>query len=119
MTYSAIDLFAGAGGLHIGFERMGFEIKLCIDNNSLVGKTHRRNFPHIPMINHDINDIPVSEMAKYVGDSSLDIIIGGPPCQGFSTIGKRASSNPDKRVKKDPRNELVLTYAHIIRELRP
>lgn len=42
--YAAIDLFSGAGGLHIGFERAGFEIKLCVDNDNLVEKTHRRNF---------------------------------------------------------------------------
>ena len=46
--YTVIDLFSGAGGLHIGFENAGFEIKLCIDNNDLVERTHKRNFPNIP-----------------------------------------------------------------------
>lgn len=117
--YSAIDLFSGAGGLHIGFESAGFDIRLCIDNDALVEKTHKRNFPDIPFINRDINLVSSEEMRGYIGDRSLDIIIGGPPCQGFSTIGKRASSNPEKRATNDPRNELVLTYARIIRELRP
>jgi len=117
--YTAIDLFSGAGGLHIGFENAGFEIKLCIDNNDLVEKTHRRNFPNIPMINRDINQVPTSEIKKYLADGGVDIIIGGPPCQGFSTIGHRASSNPVKRAEKDPRNELVLTYARIIKEIQP
>lgn len=117
--YTAIDLFSGAGGLHIGFENAGFEIKLCIDNNDLVEKTHRRNFPNIPMINRDINEVPTSEIKEYLIDGSVDIIIGGPPCQGFSTIGHRASSNPEKRAEKDPRNELVLTYARIIKEIQP
>ena len=118
-NYTAIDLFSGAGGLHIGFENAGFEIKLCIDNNDLVEKTHKRNFPHIPIINRDINQIPTSEICEYLTESSVDIIIGGPPCQGFSTIGHRVSSNVEKRTKKDPRNELVLTYARIINEIRP
>lgn len=118
-NYTAIDLFSGAGGLHIGFENAGFEIQLCIDNNDLVEKTHKRNFPHIPIINRDINMIPISEICEYLTDSSVDIIIGGPPCQGFSTIGSRVSSNIEKRTKKDPRNELVLTYARIINEIRP
>ena len=117
--YTAIDLFSGAGGLHIGFENAGFEIKLCIDNNDLVEKTHRRNFPNIPMINRDINQVPTSEIKEYLADGGVDIIIGGPPCQGFSTIGHRASSNPVKRAEKDPRNELVLTYARIIKEIQP
>lgn len=117
--YTAIDLFSGAGGLHIGFENAGFEIKLCIDNNDLVEKTHRRNFPNIPMINRDINQVPTGEIKEYLADGGVDIIIGGPPCQGFSTIGHRASSNPVKRAEKDPRNELVLTYARIIKEIQP
>lgn len=119
MSYTAIDLFSGAGGLHIGFENAGFDIKLCIDNDSLVERTHKRNFPNIPMINRDIRTVPSNEIKSYLDGGSVDVIIGGPPCQGFSTIGKRASSDPKKRAKLDPRNELVLTYARIIRELRP
>lgn len=117
--YTAIDLFSGAGGLHIGFEREGFDIKLCIDNNDLVERTHKRNFPNIPIINRDINEVPTDEIKSYLSNDKVDIIIGGPPCQGFSTIGKRVSSNPEKRAKKDPRNELVITYARIIKELQP
>ena len=119
MSYNAIDLFSGAGGLHIGFEEAGFDIKLCIDNDSLVERTHKRNFPNIPMINRDIRTIPSSEIKSFLDSGTVDVIIGGPPCQGFSTIGKRVSSDPEKRAKHDPRNELVLTYARIIRELRP
>ena len=117
--YTAIDLFCGAGGLHIGFENAGFKIKLCVDNNDIVERTHKRNFPNIPIINRDINQIPASEIMEYLDGKGIDVIIGGPPCQGFSTIGHRASSNPEKRAQKDPRNELVLTYARLINELRP
>lgn len=119
MSLNAIDLFSGAGGLHLGFERAGYNIKLCIDNNDLVEKTHKRNFPNIPMINRDINNVPTEEIKTYLGGERVDVVIGGPPCQGFSTIGKRVSSNPEKRVGKDPRNELVLTYAKLIKELQP
>lgn len=115
----AIDLFCGAGGLHIGFEKAGFNINLCIDNDINVEKTHLRNFPTIPLINRDIRTISSDEIKKYLNGHPLDIVIGGPPCQGFSTIGKRVSSNPTKRIQHDPRNELVLTYAKLIRELRP
>lgn len=119
MALQAIDLFSGAGGLHIGFERAGFDIRLCIDNDDLVEKTHRRNFPNIPMIHRDINLVLPNEIRQYLVGDSVDVIIGGPPCQGFSTIGKRSSSDEEKRNKKDPRNELVLTYANLIKELRP
>lgn len=117
--YTAIDLFCGAGGLHIGFENAGFNIKLCVDNNDIVEKTHKRNFPNIPIINRDINKVSTDEIREFLDDNKVDVIIGGPPCQGFSTIGHRVSSNPEKRSQKDPRNELVLTYARIINEIRP
>lgn len=117
--YNAIDLFSGAGGLHLGFEEAGVNIKLCVDNDDLVEKTHRRNFPNIPIINKDIRKITFEEIKEYIGNETIDIIIGGPPCQGFSTIGKRVSSNPDKRAAHDPRNELVLTYAKLIKQLQP
>ncbi len=117
--YNAIDLFSGAGGLHLGFEKAGVNIKLCIDNDNLVEKTHRRNFPNIPFLNKDIRDVSLIEIRKYIGNETIDIIIGGPPCQGFSTIGKRVSSDPGKRATHDPRNELVLTYTNLIKQLKP
>ena len=116
---NAIDLFSGAGGLHLGFERAGYSIKLCLDNDALVERTHKRNFPNIPFINDDIRKVPASKIKKYRDGSTIDVVIGGPPCQGFSTIGKRVSSNPNVRAEHDPRNELVLTYANLIKELRP
>ena len=119
MSLDTVDLFSGAGGLHMGFEKAGFNIRLCIDNDEQVEKTHLRNFSNIPMINRDIRDVSADEIGGYLPSGTVDIIIGGPPCQGFSTIGKRSSSDPRKRYQKDPRNELVLTYAKLIRELRP
>jgi DNA (cytosine-5)-methyltransferase 1 len=116
--YSVVDLFCGAGGLHIGFEKVGFEIKLCIDNDPLVEKTHKRNYPHIPIINRDISTISIDEIKSYSKDD-VDVIIGGPPCQGFSTIGRRVSSCPDKRNQEDARNELVYAYAKIVKALTP
>ncbi len=117
--FKAIDLFSGAGGLHIGFERAGYDIRLCVDNDSLVERTHRRNFPNIPFIKEDIRKLTSDEIRKYLDGDEVDIVIGGPPCQGFSTIGKRVSSDPKVRAEHDPRNELVVTYAKLIRELQP
>ena len=117
--FKVVDLFCGAGGLHMGFERAGYDIRLCVDNDNLVERTHKRNFPNIPFINEDIRKLSSDEIKKYLGGRKVDVVIGGPPCQGFSTIGKRVSSNPETRAKHDPRNELVLTYARLIRELQP
>lgn len=119
MQYSAIDLFSGAGGLHLGFENAGVKINLCLDNDALVERTHKRNFPHIPFMNADIREVSYDSLKKYLNDGSVDIVIGGPPCQGFSTIGKRVSSNPLVRAQHDPRNELVITYAKLINAIKP
>ncbi len=119
MQYSAIDLFSGAGGLHLGFENAGVKINLCLDNDALVERTHKRNYPHIPFMNADIREVSYDSLKKYLNDGSVDIVIGGPPCQGFSTIGKRVSSNPLVRAQHDPRNELVITYAKLINAIKP
>lgn len=114
-----IDLFCGAGGLHIGFEKAGFEVGLCIDNNDLVEQTHRYNFPNIPFINQDISTVTSERIREIVGNREIDVLIGGPPCQGFSTIGNRVSSDPKIRFKQDPRNRLVFEYIRMIEELNP
>lgn len=117
--FKVVDLFCGAGGLHMGFEKAGYDVRLCVDNDSLVERTHRRNFPNIPFINKDIRKLSSDEIRQYLDGNEVDVIIGGPPCQGFSTIGKRVSSDPRVRAEHDPRNELVLTYAKLIKELKP
>lgn len=83
MSYNAIDFFSGAGGLHIGFKEAGFDIKLCIDNDSLVERTHKRNFPNIPMINRDIRTIPSSEIKSFLDDGTVDVIIGAHRAKDF------------------------------------
>ena len=116
---NCIDLFCGAGGLHLGFEEAGYDIKLCVDNDDLVERTHKRNFPNIPIIKKDIRAVSADDIKAVTGNDELDVIIGGPPCQGFSTIGHRVSSNPNKRYAHDARNELIFVYANLIKELRP
>lgn len=109
---SVVSLFSGAGGLDIGFMRAGYNIVWANDFDKNACDTYRRNLgDHIhcgSILDVDVDKIP-----------SCDLIIGGPPCQGFSTIGKRVSSDPKKRKAHDPRNELVITYAQIIRRMRP
>ena len=114
-----IDLFSGAGGFHLGFEKAGFSIALCVDNNEQVEKTHKYNFPKIPFIRGDIRNLTEEDIYNVIGSQEIDLIIGGPPCQGFSTIGKRVSSNLEKREKHDPRNELVIVYANLIKKIKP
>lgn len=116
-TYKVIDLFAGAGGLHLGFEKAGFNITLCVDNDKSVGKTHKLNYPHIPFENWNIADVTGQQISLRYGKP--DIIIGGPPCQGFSTVGNRATSNDTIRNQKDSRNRLIVQYSKLVRQLQP
>lgn len=114
-----VDLFCGAGGLHMGFEKAGFQIGLSVDNNINVERTHRYNFPHIPFLNTDVSELSSSTIKEVIGYKEVDVLIGGPPCQGFSTIGKRVSSNPSIRALPDPRNALISQYIRLLEELNP
>lgn len=111
-TYNAIDLFCGAGGLSYGFERAGFNILLGIDNDKKALETFEANHKNAKSICGDITKITYkNDIKDLIGDKSIDVIIGGPPCQGFSLSGPR---NFD-----DPRNKLYLSYIRMVEEIKP
>ncbi len=119
-NYKVVDLFSGAGGFQIGFEREGFEIVLSTDLDEDCEKVHKKNRPNVPFLKMDIHDLSSEILDKFVGkDTNIDVLIGGPPCQGFSTIGKRISSDPEKRTAFDPRNTLFREYIRILNYLKP
>lgn len=101
-----LSLFTGAGGLDIGFEAAGFETVACVDNDPESCKTLRYNRPGWVVHQLDIRQYVPSEEEK-----RADVVIGGPPCQGFSTAGK---GDPD-----DPRNFLWREYLRIVRDVNP
>ena len=103
--------FAGGGGMHIGFEDAGFNLVLASDISDDAEKTHYINDPDVPFIKEDIRKLTVDKIIKSAGGVRPDIIVGGPPCQGFSTLGDKLSG--------DPRNALFETYAHLVSELEP
>lgn len=116
----AIDLFSGAGGLTLATQRSGFEIVLSNEINSVFAKTHEYNFPDIPMLMEDINTLVRDEIGKYTKGREVDLVEGGPPCQGFSVFGKRRFINTrGYEPRKDPRNYLVYQYIRIVDEVRP
>lgn len=90
MQYNAISLFSGAMGLDLGVEAAGFDIKLCIEMNRWAAQTIRNN-TEIPVIEKDINDVSTEEILQSAGlnKGEVTLVVGGPPCQAFSTAGKQ------------------------------
>uniref|UniRef100_UPI000A896AD6 DNA cytosine methyltransferase n=1 Tax=Pelagibacter ubique TaxID=198252 RepID=UPI000A896AD6 len=97
-----ISLFSGGGGFQIGFENAGYNCLLSSDIDADAEKTHHKNYPNIPFIKKDIRQLDYKEILKATKNIKPDLIIGGPPCQGFSAMGDKISS--------DPRNELFNSY---------
>lgn len=108
-----IDLFAGAGGLSLGFEQAGFDIAAAVEIDPIHCATHEFNFPYATPICGSVVDLNGSSIRSLagIGDADIDVVFGGAPCQGFSMIGKRALD--------DPRNQLVSHYVRIVSELAP
>ena len=93
-----VDLFSGCGGLSFGLEEVGFDIVAGIDNWEDSLKTFQKNHTGSKVLLADLGKISSKEICKKLGlvQGKVDVVVGGPPCQGFSISGKR---NPD-----DPRN---------------
>jgi DNA (cytosine-5)-methyltransferase 1 len=109
----AIDLFAGAGGMTLGFEQAGFDVLASVEIDPVHCATHKYNFPFWEVICKSVTDISAAEIRirAGIGDRPIDAVFGGPPCQGFSTIGKRALD--------DQRNHLVFHFLRMVLELQP
>lgn len=110
---TAIDLFSGAGGLSLGLLDAGFDVRLSSDRDAACEATHVRNMPHVPFIQASIEDLTASALLGAAGlqAGELDLLVGGPPCQGFSIIGQR--------VIWDPRNGLVKHFLELASALKP
>lgn len=103
-----IDLFCGAGGITQGLKQAGFNPIASVEINEIASQTHIKNFPECK---HYCGDIEQYNPKEYVGDKEIHLVVGGPPCQGFSVAGKR---DP-----KDPRNKLFHQFVRIVDELKP
>lgn len=106
-----IDLFAGVGGLSLGAARAGFDVCLAVENDRRALKSHAVNFPNSTHWDQDIGVIGGKELLAKAGLKGVEGLIGGPPCQGFSTIGRRD--------KKDPRNKLYRHFYELVRDVQP
>lgn len=118
--YNFIDLFCGAGGFSKGMEMAGFTCIGGIDNVENTVKTHALNHKHSVSVCGDIRDIAPAEFEKKLGGRKVDVIIGGPPCPTFSTIGHaKIRSVTGKDVAEDPRNRLFLEYLKYVEYFMP
>lgn len=106
-----IDLFAGAGGMSLGFEQAGFDVVAAVEIDPIHCAIHKFNFPDTAVIPRSVVGLTAAEirLAAGIGDKPIDCVFGGPPCQGFSLIGQRAL--------EDPRNSLVLEFVRLVAEL--
>jgi DNA (cytosine-5)-methyltransferase 1 len=107
-----VDLFAGAGGMSLGFEQAGFDIGAAVEYDPIHCSTHEFNFPECAAICRSVADIDAAYIRREsrIGDGNVDVVFGGAPCQGFSMIGKRALD--------DPRNSLVYHFARLVVDLK-
>lgn len=111
-TIRSIDLFCGAGGLSLGLASRGVRTVLAVDNWKPALKTFERNFPTVPVAAGDAGAISPEDLLEMANlDGPPDLMVGGPPCQGFSSAGARKVD--------DPRNSLVGSFARLIAEIRP
>jgi DNA (cytosine-5)-methyltransferase 1 len=130
--FTFIDLFAAPGGMSLGFEMAGFRSVAAVDIDEKGMLTYSRNFPETETIVADLRKLTTDRLMSRIGISrgDVDVIIGGPPCQGFSTIGrvKIASlvregtwnlKNSHPRFIDDPRNVLYREFVRIVNDLRP
>lgn len=110
-TYNVLDLFCGCGGMSLGFEQAGFSVLLGIDIWEDALKTYQFNRKGAKTLCADMSDLKGEDVAKIIGNTSVDVIIGGPPCQGFSIAGKR--------IIEDERNKLYKGFVRMVEYFKP
>ena len=108
---TTLDLFAGAGGMTLGFKRSGFQSIGAVEIDRFAAETFHLNFPEIPLYHRDIYDFGDDEVAERF--HGVNLIIGGPPCQGFSVAG------PSQYGIIDKRNTLIMEFFRFIKILQP
>lgn len=114
-NYTSIDLFAGCGGLTQGMHDAGFKTEVAVELELDAAQAYKLNHPDTEVIQKDIREINISEMKEKLGDKKLHLLAGCPPCQGFSSVRRL---NRKKSVR-DARNNLVLEYFRMVKELKP
>jgi DNA (cytosine-5)-methyltransferase 1 len=119
-SYNVIDLFSGVGGISVGFRdcseepRCQLQIRLMVDNDKEAFTVAARNMPDVPFLVADMHDVSAADLRRHARMSSQEavhVLVGGPPCQGFSFLGKR--------MLADPRNIHLIDFLRLVKELKP
>jgi DNA (cytosine-5)-methyltransferase 1 len=110
-NYTFVDLFCGAGGVTQGLVQAGFQPVASVEVDPIASATHKRNFPQCHHFSGDIEQFNPIDWLNQIGSPEVHLVVGGPPCQGFSVAGKR---NPN-----DPRNRLFREFVRVVSEIRP
>ena len=117
---TCIDIFSGCGGLSLGMERAGFRTLAAVDSNKEAVTVYRHNFPHVPhVLERDLTKFGPDELARLIKRTDVEVIIGGPPCQGFSIVRKRDGANHGDRLIDDPRRLLYKQFLNYVDFFHP
>lgn len=109
-----VELFSGAGGLSLGFEKAGFKNVFSVENDEKAAKTYKLNFPANNLILSDIRNIGNDKIEELIDNKQIDVVIGGPPCQGFSLAGKYG-----RTFVNDERNFLFKEFVRFVSVINP
>jgi DNA (cytosine-5)-methyltransferase 1 len=112
---TCVSVFSGGMGLDLGLEEAGFSVRLAADNMAAAVQTARANRPALPVFDGDVRDLDAGKVAELaaLAPGDIDLLGGGPPCQSFSTAGKRLGLDDQHR------GPLVFEFARLVAELRP
>lgn len=114
MDLKVLDVYAGAGGFSLGFKDATL---VAIENHPHIIKTYRSNFPEAILFAEDVKRICGRDILKTVG--RVDIVVGGPPCEPFTSMNPKRMIDPYDRLFADPQGRLVLEYIRLVDELKP
>jgi DNA (cytosine-5)-methyltransferase 1 len=118
--FTFIDLFCGCGGFSLGMERAGFQCLAAVDFNPEAIRVFAKNFGRVAhVLERDLTRFAPAELASMLGTDEVDVIVGGPPCQGFSTVRQVDGANNGKRLVEDRRRHLYKEFLRYVKFFQP
>lgn len=115
MELKSIDLFSGVGGLTLGLHWAGFHTELAFEIDEIASKAYKLNHKKTTVITEDIRKVSIESVKKELGNNTIHLLAGCPPCQGFSSIRRLNKPNP----VEDDRNTLITEFVRFIKKLKP